>query len=113
MNEEEMRAYKQRYFQEHKDHMNALSKIQAAERRAEIHELFEELKQGKACQGCGITDTRLLEFRCKNPKNGKKANLKNIAISSKWGEKRIRQELEKASLLCGNCWHSKTHTLPE
>ena len=105
MNEEETRAYQQQYFREHKDRIYAQNKIRTAERRQKIHEWLEAYKQGKVCQRCGIADPRLLEFRYKNAKTGKEANLKNIAISAKWTEKRIQQELEKSTLLCWNCRH--------
>jgi hypothetical protein len=102
MDQEEKRAYNQQYFREHRSDIYARRQQRVAKRRASLHQFFDELKQGQACQRCGIADPRLLEFRYQDER-GKTGNLKNKAITMNWSIQRILQEVEKSQLLCWNC----------
>jgi len=102
MDQEEKRAYNRRYFREHRNDIYVRRQQRVAERRASLHQFFDELKQGQACQRCGIADPRLLEFRYQDER-GKTGNLKNKAITMNWSIQRILQEVEKSQLLCWNC----------
>lgn len=102
MDKEEKRVYNQHYFQEHKDAIYTRRQSRNAERRQSLRAFLEEQKQGKACQRCGLADSRLLEFRYQD-EDGQTGNLKNKAVSMNWSKERILQELEHCSLLCWNC----------
>ncbi len=102
MDKEEKRAYNRRYFREHKSEIYAQRQRRVAEHRKYLHQFFDELKQGQACQRCGIADPRLLDIRYKD-EHGKTGNLKNKAITMNWSTQRILQELEKCQVLCWNC----------
>lgn len=102
MEKNEKQAYNRQYFQGHKSEIYARRQSRNAERRQSLRAFLEEQKQGKVCQRCGLTDSRLLEFRYQD-EQGNAGNLKNKAVSMNWSKERILQELEHCSLLCWNC----------
>jgi len=78
----------------------------AAKRKIEMKDWFENLKSGLKCKNCPENHPACLQFHHRDPSQ------KDLAISSAmqsgWGKKRILEEIDKCDVLCANC-HFKHH----
>ena len=111
-NKEAIQKQRKRHFEEHPEKARKRNRRQYelnaeyintrnTERRQRLRELIQQQKIGRVCEGCGISDFRVLDFHHVD-KNGKEGSI-GKAVSKNWNEERILKEIAKCQVLCSNC----------
>ena len=95
---EEQRAYKKKYYQEHREEVNLKDRIKGWDRKLKVIEIL-----GGRCRNCGITDARVLQINHING-GGNKEYIAHRTTSTFYNRilsgERDTKDLE---LLCANC----------
>jgi hypothetical protein len=100
--QEEMKAYRRKHYQNHKEPYL----IRAKNQRKEIRDWFKEFKRSLKCARCPENHPACLDFHHRD--SSKKDMSIRQAVNQGWGKKRILAEIRKCEILCSNC-HRKEH----
>lgn len=103
-NQDQMRAYRRKWYAENKDR----AKQRVIDRKREMRAWLQEWKReaNLACMACGEDDVACLDFHHRDPSQ-KEGGMYEV-LKRGWGKERILQEIAKCDVLCANC-HRKLH----
>lgn len=101
-NKEKMRLYRRTWYAKNRAH----AKRRVMQRKKELRQWLDSLKEDLKCNRCDENHISCLEFHHKNPK--KKEIAISLAPNYGWSKERILKEIKKCEVLCANC-HRKEH----
>ena len=99
-----LREYNREYWSKVK-HLKTPQKNERTKlRRVEIRRFIINLLQSSCCADCGIDDWRVLEFDHRD----RKLKKFNLADSTQYSIKKVKEEIEKCDIVCANCHNIRT-----
>ena len=96
-------AYARKWYSEN----SQAHKARVARNNAKATSWYCEFKKTLSCARCGESHPACLDFHHDNPEQKEIAIYQ--AIRLRWGERRVREEIAKCTVLCSNC-HRKHHS---
>ena len=99
-----LRIYNREYWSKVKHLKNPLKNERTKLKRNEIRKFIISVLQSNCCADCGISDWRVLEFDHKDRKTKKF----NIADSTQFSLKKVKEEIKKCDIVCANCHNIRT-----
>lgn len=98
------RAYDRAWYHKQNTEWKLQKQKRSKKRKQKLARLVNEYKSTHKCKVCGEDDPIVLDLHHDKDKEIEISN----AVRLGWGEKRLREELQKCVVLCANC-HRRHH----